>query len=87
MNFVVFTCTYYPSTSDLRYVQFLETLQAAKKNAVQIVVVDGSPDGVHKSLKEACDGPCDGAVIVRQTYQGGKGAALREAADVAAAGG
>ena len=86
MNFVVFTCTYYPSTSDLRYVQFLETLQAAKKHAVRIVVVDGSPDDVHKALKEGYDGR-DGAVIVRQTYQGGKGAALREAADVAAAGG
>ena len=86
MNFVVFTCTYYPSTSDLRYVQFLETLQAAKKYAVRIVVVDGSPDGVHKALKEGYDGR-NGAVIVRQTYQGGKGAALREAADVAAAGG
>ena len=86
MNFVVFTCTYYPSTSDLRYVQFLETLQAAKKHAVRIVVVDGSPDNVHKALKEAYDGR-NGTVIVRQTYQGGKGAALREAADVAAAGG
>ena len=62
MNFVVFTCTYYPSTSDLRYVQFLETLQAAKKHAVRIVVVDGSPDDVHKALKEGYDGR-DGAVL------------------------
>ena len=63
-SLVVFTCTYFPCTSDLRYVQFLETLQAAKKNAVRIVVVDDSPDDVHKKLK-AFDGR-DGAVIVRQ---------------------
>ena len=85
---VVFTCTYYPSTSDLRYVQFLETLQAAKKYAVRIVVVDGSPDDVHQALRQAMTWlRRDWAVIVRQTYQGGKGAALREAADIAAAGG
>lgn len=83
---VVFTCTYYPSTSDLRYNQFLETLQAAKKYNLCIVVVDGSPDDVHEELMGTYGGH-DGTVVVKQTYQGGKGAALREAADVAATGG
>ena len=83
---IVFTCTYYPATTDLRYKQFLETLEAAQKHELCIVVVDGSPDAVHEELKGTYGGK-DGIVIVKQTYQGGKGAALREAADVATAGG
>ena len=83
---VVFTCTYYPGTADLRYKQFLETLEAAQKHELYIVVVDGSPDAVHEELKGTYGGK-GGTVIAKQTYQGGKGAALREAADIAAAGG
>ena len=83
---VVFTCTYYPSTSDLRYKQCLETLEAAQKHELCIVVVDGSPDAVHKELRRTYGGK-DDIVVVKQTYQGGKGAALREAANVAAEGG
>lgn len=82
---IVFTCTYYPSVTDLRYKQFLETLEAAQKHELCIVCVDGSTGAVHEELKSY--GRKDGIVIVKQTYQGGKGAALREAADVAAAGG
>ena len=83
---IVFTCTYYPSVSDLRYNQFLGTLEAAQKHGLCIVVVDGSPDDVHDAMKGTCGGN-EKKLIVKQTYQGGKGAALREAADVAAAGG
>jgi len=72
---VVFTCTYYTGTTDLRYQQCLETLQAASTNSIPIVVVDGSPsDDVHQGLSQT------GAIVCKETAGGGKGSALREAA-------
>lgn len=79
-SIIIFTCTWYPNTSDLRFRQCLETLKKAAENSFPIVVVDGSPsEQVHAALGET------GAIVCRQAdSKGGKGAALREAAAIAA---
>ncbi len=81
-NMIIFTCTYYSDTNDLRLHQCLKTLQDPRFGAsnVPIVVVDGPPPAVHDLLKSTT------GAIVRQEqklYGSGKGGALREAAMVA----
>jgi len=77
---IIFTCTWYPSTEDLRFLQCVETLEAAREHSCPaIVVVDGSPSKrVHEALRST------GTIVHKQTFSGGKGAALREAAGIAA---
>jgi hypothetical protein len=76
---VIFTCTWYTDTSDLRFLQCIETLKSASEKSIPIVVVDGSPsDAVHNALSKT------GAIVRKQIVPGGKGAALREAAAIAA---
>lgn len=80
-NMVIFTCSYYNDTNDLRLHQCLQTLRdGATDDNIPIVVVDGSPPEVHELLKS-----CTGAIVRREqkTYGKGKGGALREAAMVA----
>uniref|UniRef100_A0A7S3PXQ2 Glycosyltransferase 2-like domain-containing protein n=1 Tax=Chaetoceros debilis TaxID=122233 RepID=A0A7S3PXQ2_9STRA len=82
LNIVIFTCTYYQTTEDLRFHQCLETLQSKYgANSVPVVVVDGSPPEVHEVLKNST-----GAIVRKETGNcgKGKGGALREAAQVAA---
>jgi hypothetical protein len=83
-NLVVFTCTYYASTEDLRLHQCIETLNNPTygSTTVATVVVDGSPREIHEYLKKACIH----AIICKEEglrYGKGKGGALREAADIA----
>jgi len=72
---VIFTVTWYDSTEDLRMQLCLETVAKCQTFSIPIVVVDGSPsDEVHSALQSS------GAIVYRQTFEGKKGAALREAA-------
>jgi hypothetical protein len=81
-NMIIFTCTFYSNTNDLRLHQCLKTLQDPLYGAstIPIVVVDGSPPEVHELLKSTT-----GAIVRKEqkTYGKGKGGALREAAMVA----
>ena len=72
---VVFTCSFYGSTEEVRFKCCLDMLGVAKHYGVRVVVVDGSPDDkVREMMKER------GAhEVVKQTAKGKKGAALREA--------
>jgi len=81
-NLIIFTCTYYSDTNDLRLQQCLRTLQDPNYGAstIPIVVVDGSPPEVHELIKSTT-----GAIVYEETktYGNGKGGALREAAKIA----
>jgi hypothetical protein len=74
-NLVVFTCTFYATTNDVRFKCCVEFLQRAKASGARVVVVDASPsDNIREWLRSA------GAHrVVKQTASGKKGAALREA--------
>jgi len=80
---VVFTCTYYASTEDLRLHQCIETLNDPTygSSTVATVVVDGSPREIHEYLKRACVN----TIICKEEGRNGKGkgGALREAAAIA----
>lgn len=77
-GFVVFTCTRYDNIDELRFKMCLTMIQKCQTHACPVVVVDGSPsEEVHSALKSS------GAIVHRQTTEGGKGAALREAAMIA----
>lgn len=77
---VVFTATWYPGVDQVRFRQAVHTLTALVAHGLSVVVVDGSPDEKVRDLLRAT-----GAVVQKQTSQGKKGAALREAAQLAAA--
>ena len=97
-NLVVFTCTYYPTTNDLRLQQCIQTLNEPTygSSTIATVVVDGSPPDVHEYLiQQLCVNDNDNdnkqgltglTVVVKEEgrFGRGKGGALREAADVAA---
>lgn len=75
---VVFTATYYESTSDLRYRLCVQTIAQSVQHSVPLVVVDGSrSEDVRSALRDS------GVVVRTQTAKGRKGAALREAASIA----
>eukprot|EP00750_Incisomonas_marina_P033294 INCI9737.1.p1 GENE.INCI9737.1~~INCI9737.1.p1 ORF type:complete len:333 (+),score=58.22 INCI9737.1:133-1131(+) len=76
---VVFTATWYPDVDQVRFRQAVHTLTALVAHGLSVVVVDGSPDEEVRNLLRAT-----GAVVQKQTSQGKKGAALREAAQLAA---
>ena len=76
---IVFTATWYPSTDDLRCRQAVTTLAALTAHGIRTVVVDGSPDESVRDLLAST-----GALVSKQTAKGKKGAALREAAELAA---
>mmetsp|Transcript_15134 Transcript_15134/g.45194 ORF Transcript_15134/g.45194 Transcript_15134/m.45194 type:complete len:265 (+) Transcript_15134:130-924(+) len=77
---VVFTCTFYASTDDVRYRCCIEFLELAKAKGVATVVVDASPQEAIRDAMRAA-----GATkVVKQTAKGRKGAALREALSLAA---
>ncbi len=81
-NMIIFTCSYYNDTNDLRLHQCLKTLRDPIYGStnIPIVVVDGSPPDVHELLRST-----SGAIVRKEqkTYGKGKGGALREAAMVA----
>jgi hypothetical protein len=76
---VVFTATWYKGVNDVRCRQAVRTLAALVANRITVVVVDGSPDPAVRELLAAT-----GAKVAHQTGIGMKGAALREAAAMAA---
>ena len=80
---VVFTCTFFKSVDDVRCGCCLTFLRLARENGLWVVVVDASPDssGVREAFAEAGG---DRVVVAKQTAKGKKGAALREAASLAA---
>lgn len=89
-GYVVFTCTYYTTTNDIRFQQCLQTLRHQQSAATDnnkahaapgaiVVVVDGSPcEAVQAALQAT------GAIVHRQlSSHVGKGGALRQAAAIA----
>ena len=78
-TFVIFTVTRYESISDLRFGTCITMIKECVSYKISVVIVDDSPlDEVRDRLREA------GAIVHRQTFIGRKGAALREAATIAA---
>jgi hypothetical protein len=82
-GYVLFTVTWYDSVDDLRFETFLETIRECSRTETPLVVVDGSPsEDVHNALQSASFGS-NITTVRRQTAIGKKGAALREAAQIA----
>ena len=79
---VIFTCTIYKSEADVRLACCLKFLGQCRAHELDVVVVDASPsEAIRAKMKEAHPA----AEVVKQTAQGRKGAALREALGLAAA--
>ena len=79
---VIFTCTFYTSEADVRLACCLKFLGQCRAHELDVVVVDASPsEAIRAKMKEAHPA----AEVVKQTAQGRKGAALREALGLAAA--
>jgi hypothetical protein len=80
---VLFTCTFYKTVDDTRCACCLDFFRTAKASGVFVVVVDASPDdsGVREAMAKAGEGMI---LVAKQQAQGKKGAALREAASIAA---
>ena len=76
-NFIVVSVSFYPSTDDPRFAIGLEACRRAKSLGVPLLLVDASPPDVREALREA------GADVHEQTRKGRKGAALREAVELA----
>jgi len=80
VDLVVFTATFYKSASDTRCQMCLRTIELLKSKAIPIVIVDDSPDATIRDLMRS-----KGAnVVQKQQTKEKKGAALREAASLAA---
>lgn len=75
--FVIFTCTFYSSTDDIRFQCCLAFLQACNTHHVPTVVVDASPDAFLRQAMQEAGGQF--VQIFPQKAEGKKGAALREA--------
>lgn len=80
-DLVVFTCTFYKSLDDVRFLVCLEFLANAKRCGVRVVVVDASPDEAVRGAMRAAGAHA----VTLQTAKGRKGAALREALAIARA--
>jgi hypothetical protein len=82
---VLFTCTFYHNTSDLRFLQCLETIREAEKYNLPLVIVDGSPDPIHEVLCATTTTSGRSLLVVEKEVKGsgGKGAQLRAAAKIA----
>jgi hypothetical protein len=78
-KFVVVSPTFYPNKSDTRFQLGLEACRRAKALRIPLLLVDASPPEVKEELRAA------GATVHDQTWTGRKGAALREAIDLARA--
>ena len=76
-SFVVVSPTFYPNLEDNRLQLGLEACRRAKSLGINLLLVDASPPAVREALREA------GATVHAQSAQGRKGAALREAIDLA----
>ena len=70
--------TFYPSVQDTRCQLGLQACRNAKQLGLPLLLVDASPPDVRAALEEA------GAIVRPQTRPGKKGAALREAIELAA---
>ena len=74
---MVVSPTFYPNLQDTRLAVGLEACRKAKSKGISLLLVDASPLEVKCALREA------GATVHPQTFQGRKGAALRECIDIA----
>jgi len=80
VDLVIFTATFYKSPSDTRCQMCLRTIELLKGKGISIVIVDDSPDASIRDLMKS-----KGAnAVQKQQTKGKKGAALREAACLAA---
>ena len=71
---IVFTCTYYNSVEESRFVCCEAMLENAVKEGIEVVVVDGSPSEDVREKMRRC-----GVHVAKQQQKGKKGVALREA--------
>lgn len=81
-NIVVFTCTYYASTTDVRFACCLALLEEAATQKTRIIVLDGSPSEEVRQRMRQC-GSSEVVRVHKQQAKGKKGAALREALAIA----
>jgi len=79
LDFIVFTMTFYPSTSHVRFRACMQSLRGFQSRNIKVVVIDSSPDpAVREAMAKT------GAIVRLMKSEGKKGAALREGANVAA---
>uniref|UniRef100_A0A7S4EHD7 Glycosyltransferase 2-like domain-containing protein n=1 Tax=Pseudo-nitzschia australis TaxID=44445 RepID=A0A7S4EHD7_9STRA len=79
---IVVAPTFYSDTSETRYLLGLEACQKAAEYGVEFILVDASPSQNIRNGLEHAGRSGDGRSfvrVVRQSYKGKKGAALREA--------
>ena len=86
---IVVAPTYYTNLDETRYLLGLEACQEAAKHHIRLILVDASPldeirAGLEAAGRDETEIPSRGYVtVVRQTAKGRKGAALREAIQLA----
>lgn len=81
-DILVFTCTYYASTADVRFECCLALLEEAATQKIGIIVLDGSPSEDVRQRMRQC-GSSEFVRVHKQQAKGKKGAALREALAIA----
>lgn len=87
-SLVVVAPTFYTSLEEIRYLLGVQACQNAAKYGIRLILVDASPnDEIRQGLERAGQDPKDPSKafvkVVRQKAQGRKGAALREAIQLA----